>query len=401
MGLKYVFLTKNVTPTTKISVKKAKGVRLWDTNNKEYLDFSSQTLNLNLGNSPKIAKRAFLTQFNRYSFSSTRFISKSFIELSKKLVSISPKGLTKVNIKLTNGSDANESAIKRARIFRKKPYIVTFFSSHLGETSETLNASKKLTELFYGGSSYFIQIPSPFEKNNSEEKTLNKIETLFLRRKDIAAIIIEPIVVNSGVHIFSKKFLRELRQLCNKYNVSLIFDEIQTAFGWLGSIFASEYFGVTPDMLTIGKGFAAGFPLAGILMKKEYDVLDYGLDEYTYGGHAISCAIAQENINFLTKTKILNTVKKNSLLFSNLLTNYKISNKDKVKEVRFCGLIAGIEFRSTLLTKKLFTKLIKNGLITRKSSNNPRSIVLKPPIIVSPSILKKAVDILDKTTTNI
>ena len=101
-------LTKNIVPLN-ILVKRAKGVRFWDYNGKEYLDFSSQTLNLNLGNSPELAKKAFLEQFKKFTFLSTRFTSSILVELANELVHIAPKGLNKVNLKLTNGSDANET----------------------------------------------------------------------------------------------------------------------------------------------------------------------------------------------------------------------------------------------------------------------------------------------------
>lgn len=393
----YSFLTKNVVPTINIKVKKAAGILIKDFNNKEYIDFSSQTLNLSLGNSPQIVKKAFLKQFNKYSFLSTRFISDVFITLSKKLVQISPSHLTKVNIKLTNGSDANESAIKRARIYRKKPYIVSFSNSHIGETSETLNASKQLISDFYGGSNRFIYISPPFIQNNTEAKTLKKLEEIFRNRKDIAAIIIEPIIVNVGVQILSKEFLKNVRALCNKFRITLIFDEIQTAFGWIGEFFASKYFDVEPDMLTMGKALACGFPLSGILMKKEYDVIDYGLDEFTYGGHSISCAIALENIKLLSESNLLKNVKKKSLLFKSLLIELKQKHNKIIKEIRICGLIVGIEFYSFNKLNYIFNTLLKNGLIVRKTSEKSNSsLILKPPIIVNLNTLKKAVSIMDK-----
>lgn len=120
------FLNKNVIPGN-ILITKAKGIRLWDKNSKEYLDFSSQTLNLNLGNAPDIVKEAFIKQFDKFTFLSSRFESAIFMRLSKKIIDLAPKGLTKVNLKLTNGGDANESALKRARVYHKKPYVISFY----------------------------------------------------------------------------------------------------------------------------------------------------------------------------------------------------------------------------------------------------------------------------------
>lgn len=393
--MKYQYLTKNVIPA-EITIVKAKSSEMWDYSGKKYLDFSAQTLNLNLGNSPKIAKKAFSEQFKKFTFLSSRFGNEVFLNLSKELIKIAPQELKKVNIKLTNGSDANESAFKRARIYSKKPYIISFYYSHLGESCETLKANgKHFSSSFFGGSNYFIHIIPPFLNIRTEAEVLEEIEFTFKSRDDIAAIIIEPIMVNAGVYIFSKSFLKHLRFLCDTYKITLIFDEIQTAFGWLGKMFAAEYFDVCPDILTIGKAFAAGFPLAGVLLKDEYDVLDYGFDEFTYGGHPISCAIALQNIEYLTSTKILSIVNKKSNLMQQLLQDLQRSHNKIIKPIRICGLIAGIEFTSNKEAKLLYHTLIEQGLIVRKSMDGSGpSLVLKPPITVSRSILKKAVKIL-------
>lgn len=400
MTTKYNYLSRNIHPSSDILIRRARGVKLWDTNGKEYIDFSSQTLNLSLGNSTPIIKRAFLDQYKKFTFLSTRFINQTFLDLSMSLVQLAPRGLTKINIKLTNGGDANESAFKRARVYRKKPYILSFYYSHLGEGSETLKANgKHFSPAFMGGSNHFIHIIPPFFNGKTDEQVLWEIEYIFAIRDDVAAIIIEPIMVNAGVYIFSRKFMTELRYLCDKYEVTLIFDEIQTAFGWLGKLFAADYYNVTPDILTIGKAFALGFPLAGILMKKEYDVLDYGYDEYTYGGHAVSCAIALENVKHVTTPVVLEKIGRTIDKFHVLLQRYQSLNTNIVTAVRFCGLFAGIEFNSNRIASHIYDELIAHGLITRKSvDGSGPSLVLKPAINVSDLVMQKAMKILHTVT---
>jgi len=401
-------LTKNIVPLN-ILVKRAKGVRFWDYNGKEYLDFSSQTLNLNLGNSPELAKKAFLEQFKKFTFLSTRFTSSILVELANELVHIAPKGLNKVNLKLTNGSDANESAFKRVRAYRKKPYIVSFYWSHLGESCETLSASGKHFNVSkFSGSKNFIFVDNPFmlkskghSLESSENQVLKQLQLMFRERNDIATVIIEPIMVNAGGFIFSKRFLKELRNICSEYDVSLIFDEIQTAFGWLGTFFASDFFGVTPDIITLGKGLSGGFPLAAIIMKEEYDVINYGEDEYTYGGHPISCAVALETIRFLENSNIFSEVMERSSLLKKLLLEMAKTNKEYIKEVRICGLIASLEFYQNKhkdFANYVYKTALDNGLVLRKSSNGLRpSLVLKPPLIVSITEIERAMDLLSES----
>ena len=393
--MQYRYLTKNILPFSSIVFKKARGVKLWDVNNKEYLDFSSQTLNLNLGNSHPLVKKAFLEQFEKFTFLSSRFINEVLYDLSEKICKVSPIQPCKINLKLTNGSDANESAFKRVRSFRKKPMIVAFKGTHAGETIETLAASDNLKLKPLIGSRNFIHIPSPFE-TSGEKDSLKILEKLFIQRNDIAGLILEPIMVSAGGFIFSKNSLKKIRELCSFYNISLIFDEIQTAFGWLGTIFASDYFDVKPDIITLGKGLGCGFPLAGVILKEEYDVLDYGEDEFTYGGHPISCSIALQNIKYLQKSNILSAVKSKSKLLANLLLEIKKKHKDVVKEIRVCGLIAAIEFFNNKFASLIYDTGLSNGIIVRKAINDSNfSLVFKPPIIVKNDEIKKALKIID------
>ena len=133
-------LTRNIKPQN-IKISKAKGVIFYDDKGKEYLDFSSQTLNLNFGqNHPKITK-AVIKQVKNFTYLSSRFENPLMIELAEKLLSISPSILRKVNLKLVNGSDANESTLKRIRKKSGKEFVITYHKTHLGESSETLSAS--------------------------------------------------------------------------------------------------------------------------------------------------------------------------------------------------------------------------------------------------------------------
>lgn len=394
--MKYSFLTKNILPSYPIVIKKAKGIKLWDEEGKQYLDFSSQTLNLNLGNSPQLVKRAFLRQFDKFTFLSSRFVSEVFNDLAKEICMISPIKPCKVNLKLTNGSDANESAFKRVRLFRKKPMIVAFAGAHVGETAETLAANDRYFKLRpFNGSRNFIHVLPPFG-TVSEQVSLKALEELFGERDDIAGLVLEPIMVNAGGFIFKKNFLKEVRELCTRYNISLIFDEIQTAFGWLGTMFASDYFQVKPDIITLGKALGCGFPLAAAIIKEEYDVMDYGEDEFTYGGHPISCAIALQNIQYLQKSDILNATELKSELLSQLLTEIKKKHEDVVRQIRICGLIASIEFISNKFALMVYDNTLSRGVITRKSIDGyGPSLIIKPPIIVKDYEIRQALKIIE------
>lgn len=407
----YWFLTKNIIPSANnLVIKKARGVTLWDTSGKDYIDFSAQTLNLSLGQcSPKLTKAA-ITQLNRYTFLSSRFVCEPFMQLAKTLIELAPEELTKVNIKFSDGSDANESAFKRVRKYHKKQTIASLYKSHLGETSETIAASGKHFDnrSYIGGSQKFVFFPPPHPDfipscktiEEAEQASLLCLKKLLEKNNDICAIIVEPIMVNAGVYILSPNYLKELRTLCDKFKIGLIFDEVQTAFGWLGTFFAASKYKVTPDILTMGKAISPGFPLAAILMRSKYDVLDYGEDEFTYGGHPLSCAVALKNIEILKHIKMEKTVTEKGFLISKLLLVLKKKHQF-IKEIRGEGLIWAVDFGKNISTvdiDRICKKALSNGLILRKSQDGlGSSLVIKPPLIITDSEIKKGMKRLDRS----
>lgn len=390
-------LVKNILPANPaITIDRARGAILWDSAGKDYIDFSSQTLNVSLGQCHPRLTRAAITQLKKYTFLSTRFVSEPLTLLAHELVKLAPAGLSKVNLKLTNGSDANESAFKRVRKYHKKQIIVAFSWSHHGETSETINASGKHFENrhYIGGSEKFLFFNPPHQEFFPSAKTSEEAERASLRQlshliethSDICAVIVEPILVNAGVYILSKNYLTGLRKLCDQHGISLIFDEIQTMGGWLGEIFAAKKYGVTPDLITLGKALSPGFPLSGILMKEEYDVLDYGEDEFTYGGHPVSCAVALENLRILQEMPLGRVVHEREKIIRSTLTKFK-QKFSFIKEIRGDGLIWAIDFdvdRSPKTPGEIYQNALRNGVILRKSRDGAgSSLVIKPPLVIS------------------
>jgi len=402
--MKSGLLTKNIAPAGNIVVVRASGSTIWDQQGKAYLDFASQTLNLNWGHSHPEIVRAAKDQLDQFYFLSTRFVSPPLMDLAEKIVRISPNDLSTINLKLTNGSDANESAIKRARKFTGKHKIATFFHSHLGETAETICASGKHFEnrKYIGGSQEFVFFKPPhpdFFGGNisfpaSESRSLAEFEKL-AQTNELAGVIVEPVMVNAGAYVLSKHYLLELRRLCDNYGISLIFDEIQTAFGWLNDFFAASIRQVVPDMITLGKALSSGFPLAGILMKPKYDVLDYCEDEFTYGGHPVSCAVALKNIHLLENAFNMNAFDKTIDILNNHLSELK-NQFSQIKEVRGEGFIRAIAFDpNQCQANRVYETCLSKGLITRKTQDGHGSaIVIKPPLVVTEQEIGRAFDIL-------
>lgn len=404
---KTVFLTKNIKPIGP-SLVFGRGAIVVDAHGKDYIDFSSQTLNLNLGQChPKIVQTVIKTA-KELTYISSRFTVPVLVDLAEKLVRLAPQGLERINLKLCNGSDANESAIKRARGYSGKHFVASFENSHIGESCETLCASgHSRFKPYLGGSGKYVMIEQPDPKkagidSEYDSAFFEKLEKISTERNDIGGLIIEPIMVDAGVIVFPKHYLQKIRGLCSENNVALIFDEVQLAFGWLGSIFASQYFGVTPDMLTMGKGISGGYPLAGVLMKKEFDVLEYGEDELTYGGHPLACATALATLEVLLETDILKQVKEKSKIIEKRLEETK-EKCNIMEDYRGSGLVWGIEIKekkqnSNDTTKKIYYSLMENGLISRIAKGGKGNVlILKPPLVIEEHEIERAFEIIERS----
>lgn len=409
-------IVKNARPSPNSPLMiRGEGVWVFDNKGRKYLDFCSQTLNLSLGHGhPEILSVA-AEQLRQLTYSSSRFLYQPMIDLISRLIKIAPKGLSRVNVKLTNGSDANESAAKRVRKATGKQTIVSFAKAHLGETGETLTmSSKHIDDEYLGGSKNTISFPPPFPEflpnvssaKERENISLRKLEQEMEKNNDIAAVIIEPIMVNAGVFIFSPRFLRHLRSICTKHHAVLIFDEIQTAFGWTGSLFLSEGVGVIPDMLTVGKALSPGFPLAAILLKPEFDVLDYGVDEFTGGANPISCAVAVKNIDILTSTSLLKEVKQKEPWIKDRL-DMLVSDIPEVSETRGLGMIWGVSFDSNKMNgpemaRRVCQQCLDRGLIVRVGEDGKgNNIILKPPLVTTQEELELGFQLFEQVIDDV
>ncbi len=417
----YQYLARNIVPSD-LEIVSGKGVIVFDQNKNSYLDLCSQTLNLNLGHHHPVVMEAVrrLINYNNFVYyQSSRWKNHSMEELAKKLVQISPEELSKVNLKLCNGGDANEDAFKRVRKYHRntgRDMIVAQYRSHHGESCETLNASGKNFHKkdYLGGSAKFLHINPvyPYRKpeNMDEEdyifENICSFESLVKNRGDIAGIIMELVQVNGGVILQPKSFVRGIEEICRKNDIKLIVDEVQTAFGWFGKMFASEDYGIRPDVITLGKALTAGFPaLAAALHTEELDNLEYGESEYTNGGSTLCCEIALANIKYLQNSGILETIEEKHNHFVERLKKMKEKYR-QIGDVRGYGLILGIELvkkdktEDFNATNKVYEAALKNRLILRKAAcngNGSNVLIIKPPIIISHDEIEQSMDILDKS----
>jgi predicted acetylornithine/succinylornithine family transaminase len=360
---------------------KGKGKYLYDDKGNKYLDFFSGLSVSNLGYQDKNLFNALIKQTKLLWHCSNLFYSFPQQKLAELLIEKTFPGKVFFS---NSGAEANECAIKLVRKYGSKTNryeIITFENSFHGRTIATLSATgqKKVQKGFeplLQGFKY-----AKFNDINSVKKLINK---------NTVAIMIEPVQGEGGVNPAEQKFLKELRDLCNKKNLVLIFDEIQTGFGRTGEFFAYQYYKVKPDIITLAKSIANGIPLGATVVDKKYsDVFDYGDHGSTFGGNLLACSVAVEVIKKIDE-KLLAHVKEVGKYFYDKLLELK--NKYKfVKSVRGVGLMLGMEL--DFPCRNVVEKCLQNGLVINVTQE--KVLRFLPPLIIEKFDVDKVIKILD------
>jgi len=400
-------LTKNTKPAQNtVPIVKGKGIYFWDEQGKEYMDFASSTLNLLLGQCYPPVLETVIKQVHTLTYASSRFSTRAYLDAAAKIIEIAPEGFNNVNIKMCDGSDANETGVKIARKYTGKPCIISFNHGHTGQSTQTiqLRGYERDPKLLSGSKEDVIFInPPKCKKAGDYLDTIKELEEVIKNNNNIAGLLLDPIMVNAGVLVTddTRNYLHEVNKLCEDNNIIFILDENQS-YGWLDGYFATNYFGIRPDVITLGKGLAAGYPLAGVLVKNYLkDVLDYNEADFTNGGNPISCVAAYECVNTLL-TKNFEINKKEKYIKEKIFK--LIGNSNIPMETRGVGLIHCIQicgdddFINNAQAEEIFNLCLEGGLFLRRYQNK---LILKPSIIVEYLEIDKAFEIIMQSISKV
>lgn len=393
---------------TDLGIIKGKGSYLITESGDEILDFASGVAVCNIGhNHPEVVKAAKEQMDNLIHGGHNVVYYETYVRLAEKLVQLTG-GDTKVYFS-NSGSEANEGAIKLAKYVTKRPGIIAFKGAFHGRTLGTVSitTSSSAYRSPYEGllpSVYFADYPKGDEGYDKEHyiNEFNKIFKMLVEPDAVAAIIMEPIIGEGGYIVPPKAFILAIREICDLYGIKLIFDEIQTGFGRTGKMFASEYFGVTPDITTTAKGIASGFPLSAIIAKTELmDNWPAGAHGGTFGGNPVSCAASLATIKVLEETGLKNCEEMGKYFKSKL---EELSNKTAfISDVRGVGLMLAIELTdensnpSGELAAKVKTEALKKGLLLLTCGTYKNVVRFIAPTTVS----KEEIDIAIKVLTDV
>ncbi|MDN2453819.1 aminotransferase class III-fold pyridoxal phosphate-dependent enzyme [Lactobacillus sp. UCMA15818] len=400
--------------STKLGVTKGKGVYLTSEDGEQYLDFAAGVGVVNCGhNNPKVVV-AVEKQLHELVHGGHNVVYyPSYIELAEKLVKRVGEDY-KVYFS-NSGAEANEGAVKLALSVTKRNGIIAFTSSFHGRTLLTaaMTASNAQYRKNYEGvlpPVYHVDFPDVYNSKLSVDdevaRCVTQLENLFhsvLAPSQVACIVVEPVQGEGGYLPAPKTFLEKLRAICDEHGILLIFDEIQSGYGRTGHLFAKDYYGVQPDILTSAKGIANGIPLSAVIGKSEYmDQWEPGAHGGTFGGNPLACAAGNAVLDIMNDD-FLGNVRQKGTYFKEKLE--LLANKyDVISSVRGLGLMIGVEFRNpqtnepaTELVTKIRAEALNEHLILLNCGVFHNVIRFIPPLIVSYDVIDKALEIIDRS----
>ncbi|SFR80172.1 aspartate aminotransferase family protein [Anaeromicropila populeti] len=386
-----------------------KGINLY-IDGKRYIDCASGTFNLSLGYSTEEHIEALCSQLHKcchLSSSYTTEKSKEIFELMKEYL---PEQIGAFWFRDIIGSSANECAIRIAQKATGKTDVISLFVSHHGQSSLTTcvsgNAFRRKSFCLSGVNS--IKIPAPdcyncfYSQSNEycDVQCAKRLEDFieYASSGQVAAFIMEPILGNGGNIVPDTRYYKIIREICDKYGILIIADEVQTGFGRTGSFFATTGYAkdLRPDIITFAKGAGGiGIPVAGVLMRKELDVLEAWEHSTTSGANPLALVAIEETIKYIRKYNILDNVNEQSVLLEDGL-RYLALKYPFVYNVKGKGLMFGFDLAERKDVDEFIRIAYENGLIVRASRYVfGNTIKVRPPLIVTESEINEILEKLE------
>jgi taurine--2-oxoglutarate transaminase len=413
MNKEYTFFSwSNQGQVAPIPVTRAEGVYFWDADGKRYLDFASQLVNENVGHQhPKVVK-AIQDQAAILAFVSPGMATEPRGLLGKKLAEVTPGDLKKTFFAL-GGAEANENAIKIARQFTGRHKILARYRSYHGATHgaialtgdyRRLPAEPAISGVVHFLDPYCYRCPFGWTKDTCHRECISHVEEVIQHEgpDQIAAIILEGVTGTNGLIIPPDDYWPRMREICDKYGILLISDEVMSGWGRTGEWFAVDNWNVTPDIITTAKGITSGYvPLGAVIVRehiaKYFDshMLSAGL---TYNGHALACATALAAIEVYEEEKIFENAKTVGKYLGEQLEELKKKHAS-IGDVRYIGLFTAMELVKNRQTKEpldltaLKNFLVSNGVYVFNFKN---ILFIVPPLIITQEQLDEGLKLIDE-----
>jgi len=400
------------------TVESASGATIIDVDGRELIDFTGGIGVANAGHCPQPVVDAIIAQAQKYIHTSFNVVTyEPYVELCEKLNSLFPHGGKAKTMLVSTGAEAVENAIKIAKQSTGRNAVVCFSGAFHGRSLMAMTLTSRTS---YGAGCgpfapevYRIDYPNLYKKGfgRSEEKfvedELNRMEKLFMtnvRHEDVAAIIIELVQGEGGFTVAPKAYIRGLREICDKYGIRLIFDEVQTGFGRTAAWGAMDHYDVQPDISTWAKSMGSGLPIGAVIGKAEVmDAAAKGTIGGTYIGNPVACAASLATIKYMEDIDLNG---KAQLVGDIIKTRFEAmkAKHSEIGQVRGLGAMIAMEFVKDSdptkpdpeLCAKLVKACAKRNLIVISAGVHKSVLRTLCPLVISHELLNKGLDIIEE-----
>ena len=391
-----------------------RGAEVWDVDGNRFIDFAAGIAVCSTGHSHPRVVRAVQQAAEKFLHISSDYWHEEQIRLAETVARLAPFGEPAMSFFCNSGTEAVEGALKLARYVTGRQRFIGFIGGFHGRTMGSLSfTSSKYTQQ----SGYFpampgvthVPYPNPYRPllagEDQGKAVLAYIEDVLFQSnvpaKEVAAILVEPVQGEGGYLVSPPGFLAGLRALCDRHGILLIFDEVQSGVGRTGRMFASEHFGVAPDIMTLAKGLGSGMPIGMVVAKRGImEQWTHGAHGNTYGGNPVCCAAASATLALVEEQYRANAEEMGGYLIERL-RGLQVKYPELIGEVRGLGLMLGVELVTDSVTRKpakkftecLLHEAYHNGLLLL--SCGVSTLRLMPPLMIDRTIADEAIALLD------
>jgi 4-aminobutyrate aminotransferase len=395
-----------------IVIERGEGCRVVDREGKRYLDCSSGLAVLNVGHNPERVMARVAEQCSRFVHSGGVYHNETTVEAAELLASITPPGLDMLFFS-NSGAEVVEGALKLARYVTRRQGIIAFSGAFHGRTLGAVSVTSSsaryreryhplLPSVYHAPYPFCARCPFDCSVATCSHSCINHLQVMLrhtITPQEVAAIIIEPVLGEGGYAPAPPLFLESLRRLCDEHGILLIFDEVQSGMGRTGDWFAAQRYNVTPDILTVAKGIASGFPLSALVSRRELmSQWPVGAHGTTFGGNPVSCAAAIGTIETIREEGLLPRCRE---LGERAMARLRALQERHplISDVRGMGLMIGVELRqedgspAAGSCERLLDECLRRGLIIINCGQARNIVRFIPPLSMGDGDLEEALTI--------
>lgn len=416
------FVARGVSSTMNVFAAKADGALIEDVDGNQYIDFAGGIGAMNVGHTRPEVTRAIAEQAAKFTHTCfSVMMYEPYIELAERIVKLTPGSFEKKALFINSGAEAVENAVKIARYATGRPAIIVFDNAYHGRTLMTMSMTAKVKPYKYrfgpfASEVYRAPFPYPYRMDMTPQECVefcaNELERMFtgeVAPDQVAAMIVEPVQGEGGFMVAPPGFLRMLKEVCEKYGILFVADEIQSGFCRTGKMFAVEYDGVEPDLMIIAKSMGAGMPISGVVGRTEImDAPPPGTLGGTYSGNPVACAAALAVLDIYEREDLA----ARSREVGQIVTDRFLKLQEHfacIGDVRGLGGMAAMELVKDRVTKEPDSELTGDilaaahhrGLVLIRAGMYDNVLRVLVPLCVTDEQLQRGLDIFEDAFTTV